>query len=84
MDVSKLEEDLSKIVELRNIVGEKGLEDNLLPLDVVNQLPPFTNVVSQRFFAIDVCFGFGGKHTVGSVPVIGGCDHDRIDIVPRE
>lgn len=30
MDVSKLEEDLSKIVELRNIVGEKGLEDNLL------------------------------------------------------
>ena len=30
MDLSKLDDDLSKIVELRNIVQEKGLEDNLL------------------------------------------------------
>ncbi len=30
MDLTKLNDDLTKIVELRNIVGEKGLENNLL------------------------------------------------------
>lgn len=30
MDLSKLDDDLSKIVELRNIVQEEGLENNLL------------------------------------------------------
>ncbi len=30
MDISKLNDDLTKIVELRNMVSESGLEDNLM------------------------------------------------------
>src|SRR5262245_7571227 len=68
------------IVELASLLTAR-LENDVILRNCFDDPPTFSNVVSERFFAVDVLFRLSREDARNGMPVVRGRDDDGVDVL---
>src|SRR5262249_1033731 len=78
-------DELGRVAELgRGTLLAADLEDPSAAVDGVAQHPPLGDGQRGRLLEVDVLAGLHGVDRDPHVPVVGGADHHRVDVLVRE